>query len=144
MLKAFRKISRKVSIPLLMGFLLSLPLSTSILCIEADGTSSIENVPLGMCEASAHSNQDSTTSKSDSFSDEHQDCIDCTDVSLSQTLSTKVQNELDHSITPDILIAKGTSFEVPIYTEPIVSFIPFQDYTPNQLHKHLQTIVLII
>ena len=145
MLKEFKKKARKVSVILLMGILLSLPISNSILCIESDGTSSIENAPLGSCLATEVANQDlSSATETDHTNDDHEDCIDCTDVSLSQTLSTKLQSELDISIVPDLVIANDSSYEIPVYTEPIVSFVPTQTYLPNQLHKHLQTIILII
>ena len=145
MLAIFKKISKKISTILLMGFLFSMPISNSILCIESDGSSSIENAPLGSCLATEASNIELTASVDrEHKNDAHDDCIDCTDVSLSQTLSTKLQSEFDYSIVPDILVANDTSYEVSIYTEPIVSIIPAQAYLPNQLHEHLQTIVLII
>jgi len=145
MLETFKKISRKVSVILLTGILLSLPISNSILCIESDGTSSIENAPLGSCLATEVGIQDLSSDIEVNHSDnDHDDCIDCTDVSLSQTLSAKLQNELNVSIAPDIVIANDSSYEIPVYTEPIVSFVPTQTYLPNQLHKRLQTIVLLI
>ena len=141
----FRRLGRFTTGFLLAAIFISLPLGNSILCIESDGTSSIENVPLGSCVATEVATQDLSSAVEVNHSDnEQEDCIDCTDVSLSQTLSTKLQSEFDYSIVPDILVADDMSYEVPIYTEPIVSFISTQANLPNQLHKHLQTIVLII
>lgn len=141
----FKKIGRFTAYVLLAALLINLPIGSSILCIESDGTSSIENAPLGSCLATEVATQDLSSSLEINYPDNvHEDCIDCTDVSLSQTLSAKHQNELNVSIVPDIVISNDLSYEIPVYTEPIVSFVPTQTYLPNQLHKHLQTIILLI
>lgn len=74
----------------------------------------------------------------------HDECIDCTDVSLSQTFSTKLQSDMDYTMVPDAFIVASNSYEVPVYTEPIQSSLPVHNFDPNQLHKHLQTIIFLI
>lgn len=136
---------RVTGLVLLLAILTSFSLNSNVLCIETDGTAAIENAPLGSCLATEAINQNNSISYEPSHSNEdHEDCIDCTDISLSQTVSAKFQSELNFSITPDIVVANDISYEVPVYTEPILSLLPEQTYFDNQLHKHLQTIILLI
>lgn len=139
------KITRITSYFLLITVFATIPFSSNILCIETDGASSFENAPLGNCQASLYSNHDASASiENNSEEGTHDECIDCTDVSLSQTLSTKLQSDMDYTMVPDAFIVASTSYEVPVYTEPIKSVAPNLAFVPNQLHKHLQTIIFLI
>ena len=132
------------SIILLGAILASIPLNSQILCIESNGTSSIETAPLGVCSSTELSlnNVDLKTNQNNAA--DHEECIDCTDLSLSPTKSVKLQNDYNYSTIPDTFLIASTSFEIPVFTEPIVSFTPNLEPAPNQLHKHLQTIIFLI
>ena len=139
MLRKFKKITRQISFLLLIGIFMNLPIGNNILCIEPDGTSSVESAPLGNCQVSNLSINSTSQTASD-----HEECIECTDISLTQTLSTKLQSETDYTAIPDTFFIASTSFEIPVYTEPIESIAPNLNFVSNQLHKHLQTIILLI
>jgi len=138
-----RGISWVTSYFLLIAFLLSAPFSSNVLCIEADGSSSIETVHFSACQAAELSSVQGDIKSSRPTSHDHDHCMDCTDLSLSQQLSAKLQNQAE-TVMPYTLFMASVSFEGPVYTEPIASFLPPQNGLPSPLKRHLQTVIFLI
>jgi hypothetical protein len=121
---------------LLVGIFFNVPLSSSVFCVESDGTSSIEYSPLGICQNEAlltHNN-----------ADVHDECNDCTDICLSQTVPLRSHPVLSIEVVNLGLIFETMPFETLIFTEPTQSAFLDNKFIPSQITKQLQTTILLI
>ena len=118
-------------------------LSTGILCIESDGTASIETSVLGQCHLVASEHQTEEADDKENAHD-HDHCVDCSDISLSQQVLTKGQSDTEDSMSPIRVTASLGALEIVRDTKPIVMAIRRPYAIPNQHHKHLQTIIFLI
>ncbi|MAV58630.1 MAG: hypothetical protein CMG07_01600 [Candidatus Marinimicrobia bacterium] len=139
-----KKLNKLVVYLLLTAFLLIFPTSNYFLCIESNGDMSFENATFKSCKISDLSVTSVSSEVDQHHASEHEVCVDCTDVSISQTFSTKSNSETERTVGIDNITAPSLSSNIYVDTKPIEIISDPPGLAYNQLHKYFKSIILII
>jgi len=110
----------------LIGILINIPLSSAILCTEADGQTAIEFIATGSCLTQ----------------NDHEDCESCSDVDFPETLIKQANGQIDGMVSPQ-LMAVVHQQNLPVENQVADTF-QSDIALANPFLNQQQTIVLLI